>query len=49
MNADAKSQVASVFLWQLSQVVGRPAWLTGVEAPVTSLWWHPKQVVGTVV
>ena len=30
-------QVASVFLWHESHVVGKPVWLTGVVAPVKSL------------
>ena len=34
-------QVASVFLWQLSHVVAKPVWGTGVVAPVKSLTWHP--------
>jgi hypothetical protein len=34
LNAVARSHVASVFLWQLSHVVGSPLWFTGVVAVV---------------
>ncbi len=34
LNADFWLQVASVFLWQESHVVGKPAWGTGVVAPL---------------
>ena len=41
LNADASSQVASVFRWQESQVVAKPAWGTGEVAPLKSLTWQP--------
>ena len=49
LKADTGVHVGSVGLWQVSQVVGSPVWFTGVVAPVTSFWWQPMQVVGTVV
>ena len=41
LKADFWLQVVSVFRWQLSQVVGKPAWGTGEVAPLKSLTWQP--------
>ena len=50
MNALSCDQVVSENLWQESQVVGKPAWFTGVVAFWKSVWWHAEQgLVGTVV
>ncbi len=36
LKADFWLQVVSVFLWQVSQVVAKPVWGTGVAAPLKS-------------
>jgi hypothetical protein len=41
LNAEARSQLVSVFRWHVSQVVANPAWGTGVVAPLKSLTWQP--------